>query len=336
MTVQDLRDVLRERAGAPSPANPYRHDQVRARVRRTRLRRRVAAGVAVAAAVVVGVALLPGEQPRETTAVAAQAGPELPERFTAEDGTEYRLLASATIKAKGPEKATVTVPVSGKPLDVAAVCDGDFANVSPRIRIDGRATEGPDFSPCMRKNWRDLRPLTVPEGVSEVTVEFDTTVRGGGCVSAKRGAPCRPVEIERADWRLAVYEWTPPARPVDPGALRDFPGKLGSMRLADTASGLWDRDSSFTLVVESRGGKIGIEQLCAGDLSQRTWFTYEIDGKSTNSSVNCGVWTKGPYPLAMSEHKVPKGKRVTITGRVGLWGESTNRPVRWSAAVYAK
>ncbi|MFI7701148.1 hypothetical protein [Nonomuraea sp. NPDC049480] len=337
MTVQDLRDVLRERAGTPSPANPRRHDQVRARIRRTRLRRRMTAGAAVVAAVAAGVSLIPGatEQPPETTA-AAKPMPALPESFASGDGTEYRRLATLTMKANGPEKVSVTVPVSGKPIDVAGLCSGSPGIVTPRVSVNGKHTGFPGFGPCFEKNKMRLHPLVVPKDATEVTVEFDTKTSGWGCTVAKKGGPCVSVKPKRGDWGLAVYEWTPPTEPVDPGPLRDFPGKLGGMKLGDTVSGMWGEDTTFTLVVESTSGKIGLEQLCTGDLAPRMWFTYKVNGKGDPSVKGCAVWEEGPYPMAMSEFAVPKGKRVTITGRVGMWGDHTNRPVRWSTAVYAK
>jgi hypothetical protein len=295
----------------------------------------VTAGLALAAAV-AGVALLPGVkgQPRETT-VAAKPAPELPESFTSGDGTEYHRLTTLTMKAKGSRKASVTVPVSGKPLEVAGLCRGEPDIVTPRITMNGKHT-GASLAPCFKKSEMQLQPLIVPEGATEVTVEFDTTVHGLGCTRPRNGGPCVRTTPTWGDWQLAVYEWTPPAQAVDPEPLRAFPGKLGGMKLAETASGLWDRDSSFTLVVESPGGKIGLEQLCAGELGPRMRFTYRIDGKSTGSQSDCGVWKKGPFPMAMGELKVPKGRRVTITGTVAMLGESTNRPVRWSVAAYVK
>ncbi|RVX40421.1 hypothetical protein EDD27_2828 [Nonomuraea polychroma] len=335
MTVQDLRDVLRERAEAPSPTNPRRHDQVAARVRRTRLRRRVTAGAAVAAAVVVGVSLLPGaaEQPRETTA-AARPVPELPERFTADDGTEYRRLTTLTMKGSGPKKSSVTVPVSGRPLEVAGICDGELGGLGPRILVNGRPQAGSHIGLCFKRNAMELRPVTMPTGATEVTIGFDKTVNG--CVLDKKGGQCVPSKPDRTDWRLGVYEWTPPVQPVEPAPLKAFPGKLGRLKLAGQTSGVWDRDRSFEIVVKSPSGKIALEQLCSGDLASRVWFTYKVDGMDTGTGPTCVVWKQGPFPMAATEFTVPKGKRVTITGRVGMWGDSTNRPVRWSVAVYVR
>jgi hypothetical protein len=108
------------------------------------------------------------------------------------------------------------------------------------------------------------------------------------------------------------------------------------MKLGDSVSGVWADDRSCTLEVVSPRGKIGIEQLCGGELSRRMWFTYRIGGKDVPYATNCAVWEEGPYPMATREFSVPRGERVTITGRVGLRGEYTNRPVRWPVAVYVK
>ncbi|MGW0811041.1 hypothetical protein [Nonomuraea sp. NPDC002799] len=336
MSVQDLREVLRERAEAPSPANPYRHEEVRARVRGVRRRRSVTAAVTAAAVVMTGVALLTvtdGPAPRKTTTVAAQPVAGLPERFTSADGTAYRRIATATLKADGAQKTSIKIPVTGRPLDVAARCHSDKGGDRPSVTVDGKETDGPGFMPCLRQDM-ELRPLIVSGNATEVTVGFDATT--GGCLMDKKSGSCLPSRARRADWSLAVYEWAPPAQQVVPQPVKDFRERLGDMKLAGSTSGVWDDDSSFSLSVTSPGGKIGFEQLCTGDLAARLWFTYEIGGKHQNSTGSCVVWEGGPYPKGMITFSVPKGKRVTVSGRIGLWGESGNRPVRWSLGVYTR
>ncbi|MFI6738337.1 hypothetical protein ACIBI9_35890 [Nonomuraea sp. NPDC050451] len=345
MTVQDLRDVLREQAEAPSPANPNRHDQVRSRIRRTRLRRRATVGTAavaaVAASAVVGVSLLPGTVTAPGPGTTATARTEqdkpagLPEEFTAGDGTAYRRLAVGTIKKAGAKKVSLTVPVSGKPLDVAMTCDGERGTNTPRVFVNGNADTGAQVVPC--GTGMQLRPLSVVRrGATEVTVTFDTTVVGRGCVQRTKDGPCVAPTPKEATWHVAVYEWTPPARPVEPEPVRDFPAKVGGWKLARSATGMSDRDSSFTLEVRSASGKIGLDQLCTGELAARMWFKVRINGTDSSMVGSCGVWKSGDYPMAMIEYAVPKDSRVTISGRIGLWGEYTNRPVRWSVGVYVK
>ncbi|NBE94786.1 hypothetical protein FE391_39685 [Nonomuraea sp. KC401] len=335
MSAHDLRDVLRERAEAPAPANPHRHDQIRARVRRARIRRRVLAGTAVAAAAVLGVSLIPGAADVPAREITAAAGPasSLPETFTSGDGTEYRRVATAELKAEPDQKTSVTVPVSGKPLDAAGLCAGKPTGQPPHIRVNGELQEA-GFLRCGTD--MELKPLVVPEGATEITVTFDTVTSGYGCVSDRKGGKCRPQTPHHAAWRLGVYEWTPPAEPVEPEEPRAFPARLGGMKLAAKSAGVWDDDRSFELVVESPGGKLGLEQLCTGDLAGRMWFTYRINGEDSGVTADCATWKSGPFPLAMGETTVPKGGKVRITGKVGLRGEATNRPVRWSVAAYVK
>ncbi|MEU6783220.1 hypothetical protein ABZ912_28850 [Nonomuraea angiospora] len=345
MTVQDLRDVLRERAGAPSPGNPNRHDQVRSRIRRTRLRRRATAGAAavaaVAASAVVGVSLFPGTASAPGPGTTATARTEqdkpagLPEEFTAGDGTAYRRLAIGTIRKGSARKVSLTVPVSGKPLDVAAVCGSETSSDSPVVSVNGHGDPGTRLLPCGK--GMQLSPLSVVRrGTTEVTVTFDATAHGSACVRHQKGGPCVPVEVKEGTWHVAVYEWTPPARPVEPAPVRDFPARLDGWKLARSATGVWDRDQSFTLVARSESGKIGIDQLCTGELAGRMWFKVRINGADSPMVSRCGSWKSGDYPMAMTEYTVPKGSRVTITGKIGLWGEYTNRPVRWSVGVYVK
>ncbi|SEG97109.1 hypothetical protein SAMN05444920_110216 [Nonomuraea solani] len=333
MTVQDLRDVLRERADGPSPANPNRHDQVRGRIRRIRLRRSALAGGAAVAAVAVVFSLLPGAAgppERDTTVVAAPPVSELPERFTSQDGTEYRRLTTARLTRKGARKVSVTVPVSGLPLDAAGLCDGTFGTNGPRILVDGEDHRVAGFAPCPK--GMDLRPLIVPDGAKEITVTFDTTT--SGCVKETKGGPCLPPRPRLADWDLAIYEWTPPARQVTPEPLKEMPERLGGKRLAFATDSVWPKDSLYQMRVESASGRIGIDQICSGDLAGRLWFTYTIDGEETGSTSGCGVWKSGPFPMAMTEHKIPKGKKVDITVQVGLHGGHTNRPVRYAIGIY--
>ncbi|TDD04669.1 hypothetical protein E1292_18490 [Nonomuraea deserti] len=336
MSAHDLRDVLRERAEAPAPLNPHRHDQIRSRIRRTRIRRGAMAGAAVAAAVVVGVSLIPGaaDAPAREITAAAKPAASLPETFTSGDGTEYRRVATAGLAAEGGQKASVTVPVTGKPLDVAGLCEGRPGSQPPSITVNGGRPNQAGSLTCGKD--MELTPLVVPEGATEVTVTFDTDVSAYGCLRDGKGGSCEPLKPHWAAWSLAVYEWTPPAEPVEPDDLRAAPARLAGMKLAARTGGMWKEERSFELVVKSPGGKVGLEQLCAGDLAGRMWFTYRINGKDTGTTADCATWKGGPFPLAMGEHTVPKGEKVTITGEVGLRGEATNRPVRWEVAAYVK
>jgi hypothetical protein len=339
MSVQDLRDVLRERADGPSPPNPARHEQVGARVRGTRRRRRITAGAAMAAAVAIGFSVFPGAQaPKETTAVTTTAVQErLPERFTAADGTEYRRLAAVTIGKTGEQKVTVTVPVSGKPLDVAAACPGaGHQSTRPDVYVGDKLVRLSGFGGCSPQ--MDLRPLDVAQRDGQVSVTFDATSPRALCERRVPGGPrppCRTVLAKPADWSLAVYEWTPPAQPVEPAPVRRFPDRFEGWKLARTESGIWPQDRTVRLEVEG-GRAVALDQLCTGDLARRMWFSVQVGGAESNGSTGCGVWESGPFPAALSEVEIPEGERAVITVRLGSWGEVTNRPVRWSIGVYTK
>ncbi|MFI7446402.1 hypothetical protein ACIBQX_02780 [Nonomuraea sp. NPDC049714] len=337
MTVQDLRDVLRERAEGPSPANPARPEQVGAHIRRIRRRRRVAGGAAAsvtAAAVLFGAWLVPGaaEQPQKAT-IATGAVAKLPERFTAPDGTEYRRVATTAIEAAGDGKAVVTVPFSGRPLDVAGVCEG--ADAGP-LRVSAGARTTPiGFRGCTKA--MQLHPLPVPATAGEVTVTFDTTTRGTACVRARSGGPCEPVKAERGDWSLAVYEWTPPAQPVEPGPVKDLPRRLDGWELTTSKTGVWPRDTTARFEIAGTGRKLAFEQICGGDLASRLLVHTSTGLGGAPQSTTCAEWKKGPFPMAMTEFPaVPKGERMVVTVRISMIGESTNRPVRWSFGLYSK
>jgi hypothetical protein len=339
MTVPDLRDVLREHGDGPSPANPARPEQVRTRIRRIRLRRRALGGggvVAVAAAVALGFSLLPGTaEPRletadQPTTLAAQLADLLPERFTAADGTEYRRIATTSIKRTGPTKVSVTIPVSGKPLDVGAVCAGPDSSM-PRASTGAGGPASVHFGRCSRR--MQLQPLQVPVSKrgTELTVTFDTTTSGGGCLV--RNGKCVPQKTYRGVWSLAVYEWTPPAQPVKPPKLKALPDHAGKARLAETKTGVWPQDTSATFKVR---GKVGFDTLCTGALAGSLWFSFEVNGREEGSRGSCAVWEGGAFPSAVSEFSYPTDRTTTVKVTWKLLGSGTNRPVRWSVGLYRK
>ncbi|MEV0596083.1 hypothetical protein [Nonomuraea cavernae] len=342
MTVQDLRDVLHAHAESPAPANPARHEQIQQRIRVVRRRRRLGAGTAVMAIAALGFPLLSGtaQPPSEITVATQPSGApgttELPEKFTSPDGTEYRRLALTHIEKSGSHTAKVTIPVTGKPLDVAGICtSGSRMGGSPHVKIDGGIAVGGGFGPCGKE--MSLLPLTLPPGAHDrITITFDTKTSGTACVRADGKGPCEPVKPERAAWTLAVYEWTPPERPVEPEAPRDLPRRLDGYTLADSATGTWPRDRSATFRVLGDGHPLGIDHICTGDLADRLWIGYRVGGKDSPSSGACGVWKKGSFPMAMTKFTVPKGKRVTITVTLRMSGEATNRPVRWSVGLFRR
>ncbi|MET7466030.1 hypothetical protein [Nonomuraea sp. NPDC005501] len=345
MTVRELRDVLREHGDATPPSNPVRHEQVRARISRIRLRRRLAAaGTTVAAVAALGLVFLPGMAgagPDTAAVTSATAGPlagspvpgGLPETFTSPDGTGYRRLATASIGATGSRKATVTVPVTGKPLDVALICTRTSrAMPGLQVKVNGRPVPAHMFA-CT--GHRELAPLIVPRGAGDrAVITFDTTTHGSACVRADSKSPCRPVKPERASMSMAVYEWTPPDTPVEPKAPRAFPAHQSRWKLADTRTGTWPAERSLTFRVRGDGREFGLDQICTGDLAARLWFRYEIDGKDTGGASGCGVWEEGPYPGAMSLYKVAKGKQVTVTLKLFMNSPADGRPVRWSVGLF--
>ncbi|MEU7742721.1 hypothetical protein [Nonomuraea sp. NPDC049158] len=339
MTVHDLRDVLREHGDGPSPANPARHEEIAARIRRIRLRRRALGGgvAAVAAAVALGVSLLPGSlsgptEPLPATAAEATLVPKqladfLLPQFTASDGTKYRRIATASIKRTGPTKVSVTIPVSGKPLDVAAVCAGpNKGGVRVSTSADGPASA--IFTRCSKR--MELRPLRVPGSTSgtKLTVTFDAidwdcTSRNGKCV--------QPKTVPGA-WSLAVYEWTPPARPVEPPPFKDLPDHVGKAQLAERKTGVWPQEASATFKVR---GKAGFAAVCTGDLAGRLLFSFEVDGRKQSGSRSCS-WEGSAFPLAVSDFANPTDRTTTVKVTWMLLGSGTNRPVRWSFGVYRK
>ncbi|MEV0347680.1 hypothetical protein AB0H88_18090 [Nonomuraea sp. NPDC050680] len=341
MTVHDLRDVLREHGDGPSPANPARHEEIAARIRRIRLRRRAWVGggvVTVAAAVALGVSLLPGLLPgsaetRRAPAAESTATPTgltglLPEQFTASDGTKYRRIAITSIKRTGPTKVSVTIPVSGKPLDVGAVCAGPDSS-PPRISAGNRPMMA-HFTGCSTR--MRLQPLQVPAATGgKLTLTFDTTTNANVCLV--RNGKCVPQKFTRGAWSLAVYEWTPPARPAEPTTLAALPDHAGKARLAETKTGVWPRDGSATFKAR---GKVGFDTSCTGDLADRLWFSFVVNGRPQGGSGACGVWEGGAFPSAVSEFSFPTSKTTTVKVTWKLLGSDTNRPVRWSVGLYQK
>ncbi len=336
MTVQDLRDVLREQAEGPSPANPARHEQVGAHIRRIRRRRRVVGGAAAgvaAAAVLFGAWLVPGaaDQPQKATVAASIA--KLPERFTAPDGTEYRRVATTAIEATGDRKAVVTVPLSGKPLDVAGVCEG-ADNSSLRVSAGARTS----LDRLQRVHEGHAAPSAARAGnTGEVTVTFDTTTRGTGCVQVRIG---RPLPAGGAGARRLVpgrVRVDATRRAGRAGPDQDLPRRLGNWKLTDSKTGLWPRDTTARFEIVGTGRKLAFDQICGGDLARRLLVHTATDLTDSQQSTTCSEWKNGPFPMAMTElPAVPKGKRVVVTVRISVLGEATNRPIRWSFGLYSK
>lgn len=337
MSVQDLRDVLREHADATPPVNPARRTEVESRIRRIRTRRTAGmGGVALVAAAALGFAFLPGtaEPPPQATVTTAQPSSPLPERFTSPDGSAYRRVAMKTMRSTGKEKTTITVPYTGKPLDVAGSCAGPKdGTVPPRVST---AAPGPDarFYGCAKD--MQLRPVDVPKGATQVEIVFDTVISGRGCVWNKDRTRCVPQKPKPSDWTLAVYEWTPPVTPVEPAPPRDLPARLGPWKLSDTGSGTWPRDKSVAFDFVGTGGRVGIDRICSGDVADRLWFAMEVNGRDIGVSGNCGIWTRGTFPSAMTEVDTPAGRRITITVKLSMRGMQSIRPVRWSVGLYKK
>ncbi|GAA3178376.1 hypothetical protein [Nonomuraea roseoviolacea] len=338
-----LRDLFDDMS-ADAPDNHRRLAQLERRIRSDTRRR--AAGAAMAGVTVLTAAglfipafLLPGPavSPRETT-TAVRPAAELPPRFTSGDGSAYRRLASATLKAesKGEKKASVTVPVSGKPLEVAALCpEGNPAEVArPRVIVDGKPSSN-WFQQCLTREGRGMvmGSVSVPKGVEQVTITFDIT--DGGCVG-KKGEPC-PTRtfLQPADWPLAVYEYTPPAQPVEPDPVGPFPVRLGTQKLAGQASGVWPRKSSFALTVTSPGGYFRIEHLCTGDLADRLFVSYQIGDEASEGEWACGHRTLDETNALLWSQKVPKGTKIIVSGKVRMHGGHSNRQVGWSVGVYS-
>ncbi|WP_371783227.1 hypothetical protein [Streptosporangium subroseum] len=345
MSLGELRSVLREHGDGEPPANPARHDQVHARIRRIRLRRRLAAaGAMLTTASVLTLSLTglmeltgPSGQTRDTT-VAVQPSSELPERFTADDGAQYTRVATTRVAPPGEEKVTVTVPISGRPLDVAAICEGGRTpNIPLSIWIKGSRMVAEHFYECTGR--MELKPLPVPEGATEVTITFDVSQGGDlACTGTRAKHTCEPA-VEKPDhrvWNLAIYEWTPPETPARPKAPKAFPKQVEGNRLVEVKTGVWPQDSKVTFEVTGRGRKMGLDQICAGALAARLRFIIQVNGRNLGSRGNCGVWESGPYPMAITQFDAPAGRRITVTLIWGMTSASTNRPVRWSVGLFER
>ncbi|MFI6290537.1 hypothetical protein ACIBEJ_03090 [Nonomuraea sp. NPDC050790] len=329
MTVQDLREVLREHGSAAPPPNPARRTQIEARIRRRRLRRTAVAGGAIAAAVALAAALIPGTAERPAPPVAVKPAP-LPETFTSPDGTQYRRLAATTVVTPGRTNITLTLPLTGNPVDLAATCEGPTRNiVTPTVAVGGLMRQG-DLGGCTKET--QLLGLEVPKGAGKAEVVIDIVRPGSACWQDKPGGRCVERKPERAVWSLAFYEWIPPAQPVSPAAPRPLPKALGTMKLSRTESGTWPEQDTVTF--RTNGGKIGIEKICTGDLAGRLTFTVAVNGEDTGTGGTCAVWKRDPFPWGMALHTLPKGRTSTVTLKLRMKGAHHDRPVRWSAGLY--
>lgn len=327
-TLRHLRDLFDDMS-AGAPDNHARVAQLERRMRKNAIRRTALAGATVLAAAMLVPAFLVPE--REMT-VAVQPAAELPPRFTSGDGSAYHRLAATTLRlrSEGETKTSVTVPVSGKPIEVAALCpEGNpVTTARPGTFVDGERS-GTWFHHCMTGEKMVLEPVSVPEDAEQVTITFDASDH----VCAGRTS-CRAT-WQPADWPLAVYEYTPPARPVEPGPVETFPPALGTLKLAGQASGVWPRDTSFSLRVTSPGGYFRISQLCTGDLADRLTISYKIGGEGPGGGHICGRRTLDETGATLWSEKIPEGTTITVSGEVSMRDGHPNRQARWSVGVYS-
>ncbi|SDJ83502.1 hypothetical protein SAMN05421874_103346 [Nonomuraea maritima] len=333
-----LRDLFDDMS-AGAPDNPGRIAQLERRIRRDSSRRSAGAALAgvsmlTAAGVLIPALLHPGPAVPSHEPTTAVQPAELPPRFTSGDGSAYRRLASTTLRARsaGEKKVSVTVPVSGKPLEVAVLCpEGDPVHMArPRMIVNGEPSHT-WFQQCLTGQGMVLDSVSVPKSADEVTIAFDITDE-----VCKKDEPC-PTRAsgQPADWPLAVYEYTPPARPVEPDPIEAFPARLGTQQLAGQASGVWPRDSSFTLTVTSPGGYFRIEHRCTGHLAGRLPITYQIGDEPSHGAWICGHRTLDETNGMLWTEKIPEGTKVTISGKVDVPEGDHDRQTRWSVAVYS-
>ncbi|HUR04418.1 MAG TPA: hypothetical protein VM347_17880 [Nonomuraea sp.] len=176
----------------------------------------------------------------------------------------------------------------------------------------------------------ELRPLPVPVSTSgtKLTVTFDAI--NWNCTWRK--GKCEQPKTIRSAWSLAVYEWTPPARPVEPPPFKDLPDHVGKTRLVERKTGVWPQETSATFKVR---GKVGFDSMCTGDLAERLWVSFEVNGKRSGSH-SCSRWKGGAFPPAVSGYTYPTDRTTTVKVTWTLLGSGTNRPVRWSLGLYQK
>lgn len=293
------------------------------------------AAATMGVALVTGAMLIASNTPAEQTVTAAPAVTGLPPEFTAADGVAYHRVGTATLDTTGKRKVTITVPNTGKPLDLVATCAGDRRSAAPHVRVDGVPARGGFLGACVAT--RQTIGLPVRGQAEEVTVTLELPeLQGTACVRERKDDPCKPVtpRQRRAVWSLGVYEWTPPDEPVLPGPVRKFPAMKGYKPVA-MRSGLYPEKGSVTIPVPA-GRTVGVDQICTGALAKRLNFTLALNGRDTGVGGQCGVWEKGPYPMAMALVKTPKGADARLTITWSMAGPAETRPVRWLVGVWER
>ncbi|GAA4099285.1 hypothetical protein [Nonomuraea soli] len=329
--MSELRDLLDEHAG-PSPVNPARLAGVMTRVRRRRVRRAaVLSGTAGVAAVLLALPYI--LTPARNTEIATAPASPFPERYTADDGVEYSRLETARLAVPEDRKLSITVALSGRPLEVAVKCreTARDARVSLAVTLDRRPVP-PGFPPCtttemLRWPLPDTRP-----GAATATITL--TPQAHAMPNCTPGKGCKPSTApptpDPTAWDIAVYEWTPPAEPIIPGPPRAFPSTAGGWQLVRTDSGVYPRDKEVSFTSTGKG-RFGFDKLCSGALSRQLRFRVFRNGRDTGSSGDCAVWEKGQtYPMAMSVERGPA--RITLKLESAV--SPNNRFIRWSVGWF--
>lgn len=329
--MSDLRALLDDHAG-PSPANPARLAAVMTRVRRRRVRRAAAlSGTAGMAAVLLALPYI--LSPAQNTEIATAPASPFPERYTAEDGVDHTRLETARLAVPDDTKLSITIPLSGKPLEVAVKCRKAVqdARVSLAVALDRRPVS-PGFPPCtttdvLRWPLPDTRP-----GATTATVTLTAqAIARPNCTPGKGCKPSTaPPTLDPAAWDIAVYEWTPPAEPIIPAPPRAFPPNASDWKLLRTDSGVYPRDKEVSFTYTGKG-RFAFDKLCSGALSRQLRFRVFRDGRDTGSAGDCAIWEKGrPFPMAMAVERGP----ARITLKLESPVSPNNRFIRWSVGWY--
>ncbi|HEX4817229.1 MAG TPA: hypothetical protein VFV66_31180 [Nonomuraea sp.] len=322
----EFHDLMDERS-RPALERPIPWQSLRARIRRSRRRRRAVAALAgaVTASLVISATVLSLRGPGQSDPTSVSIADPFPARYSEPDGTVYRKVAEATLDPAST-KVTFDVDVRGKPLAIRADCPTKAWQPWVTVRVPGTSKKyrlEPPFLDCHDNRAVDVLPL--PQGTRRATVTIE---------AHKKARPER--------WRFGVYEWTPPATMKAPPPPPEPAAAIAGWPLLATESSTWPVTGEVTLTVPNTGRQLALVTYCGGDLIRRLEQEIRVNSRPINTKPGCtaaslqtdpGATQAGPKVAYI---RLDSGQRTTTiqVRLVTKIPQYRHRPGTLTAAVY--
>lgn len=332
MNTEEFRDLLQANAQAPRPVNPARTNQIEHRIKRRKTQRKVLTGFTAAAVAIAitGVWAETRDVPHSPTlgSVTPTQNPTLAEEFVAKDGAVYHRVSLTSLD--WPRQKTATVPLvrNGKPLAARVACAGK-KDVSELMYHFSTASQQ-NFNLLSGKAGMFCEPLNadhpfdLPDSLTSFTVSADKPHDYGTVIPDGTAA-----------WTIALYEWTPPAKPKPaPPAPKMIVSENNPLVVK---KGVWPKTQELTLTVPYRGRPLMYNAFCAGAIGGNARVEVHVNGRLNPAYDDNQCYAAEEGNVAdIDLIRPPRGtKQVTLTVRLtGFDPGYLKRPGSWSVGVF--